>query len=672
MTTRTLLDLKFSSDPQIAPDGKSFVYVLTGLNEEENRYQSRVHKVYFETFEDFCFTAGSGVEGVAQDKNPLFSPDGKWLAFLSDRTGKFQLYVMPYTGGEPVRITNFRKGIGSYSWAPDSRTLVFSARDYHEGTKSDVRTVKTLRYWMNGTGFYGDDALHLWTVSRNGDNLTQITDGPFDEDQPVFSPDGRKVVFVSWRHENQIEIMPSIYSVDTTDRKVELIYEGLGYTFAPVFSPDGQSIAFFGHQQGETSAANNHVWVVSAKGGEAVDLTPQFEFGQGNHVGTDARYDSAPEQPVWSTDGSYIYFTATSGGNCNLYKVSLEGNISQVSPDEPAVINSFAARNETIVMAKETPICPAEMYAQEGSSSNAVTTHNDGLLSGLDLSHPERLSWQASDGLPLEGWLLKPPSFEEDQKHEKEQKHDEIQKYPMVLEIHGGPHTCYGNTFHHELQLLAASGYLVLYMNPRGSTGYGEDFVKGCIGDWGGKDYEDIMSGVDLVESRPYVDRTKMFVTGGSYGGYMTNWIVGHDNRFCAAVTQRSICNLYSMYGTSDIGYFFNYKELGGADLWEQEDFVMERSPIRYVPQVETPTKIIHSKEDLRCRMEQAEQWYIALKRRGVDTELVRFPDENHELSRSGKPAHRIERLDHIINWFDHYRFGTTVDKTVDKTEQQK
>lgn len=242
----------------------------------------------------------------------------------------------------------------------------------------------------------------------------------------------------------------------------------------------------------------------------------------------------------------------------------------------------------------------------------------------------------------IEGWVLKPYGFEEGK------------TYPMILQIHGGPATAYGNGLHHEMQLMASKGYVVLYTNPRGSHGYGHEFVNGVIGDYGGMDYEDIMAGVDYaLENFNYIDQNQLFVTGGSYGGYMTNVIVTRTDRFKAAVTQRSICNWHSFYGTSDIGFFFTEWQHGDADLWDDVEKLLKVSPLTHARNVKTPILILHSEQDLRCPMEQAEQWYVALKRLGVETKLVRFPDENHDLSRSGKPKHRLERLQHLIGWFD-------------------
>ncbi|UOF91207.1 S9 family peptidase [Fodinisporobacter ferrooxydans] len=637
ITTQTLFSLQFSGDPQFSPDGQSIVYVKTTINQEENKYQSQICKYDRKTGRDIPFT-----QGLAQDKLPKFSQDGSYLAFVSTRSGTPQLFVMLTDGGEPKQLTFFKKGVKSYSWMPNNQ-LVVAARKDDANEKSDVRVVNTLRYRGNGYGFYGDEPIHLWLVQVDGSGPQQITDGNFDETDPTVSPDGKKIAFVSWREENQVEVTPSLYTVDLDTGLIDLTYQGKGSVSHPVYSPNGKWIAFFGHEHGEDSGYNTELWVVSTGSGEARSLSRSLDRPVGNQVGTDARYETAEVSPIWDMDSQKIYFTATHEGDVYVYSVTLDEKIQKETPGDTQVVTSFSYHSGVIAYAKETPASPAELYLQQNKEIQQITYHNTPLFKSLTVSVPERTKFQARDGLEINGWLLKPPGFSSDQ------------RYPLVLEIHGGPHSSYGNTFLHEFQVLANSGYIVLYTNPRGSHGYGEAFVRGSIGDWGGKDYEDLIDAVDAVARLPYVDRNNLFVTGGSYGGYMTNWMVAHTHIFKAAVTQRSICNLHSMIGTSDIGFWFNVKELDGADIWEDEEFILSRSPIRYANRVQTPVKIIHSEEDFRCPMEQAEQWFTALKRLGVETELVRFPNENHDLSRNGQPEHRVERLDHIVGWFNQY-----------------
>ncbi|HET7616660.1 MAG TPA: S9 family peptidase, partial [Bacillales bacterium] len=306
------------------------------------------------------------------------------------------------------------------------------------------------------------------------------------------------------------------------------------------------------------------------------------------------------------------------------------------------VITSFDANNGTTVYVQADPHSTGDLYVDKGDGKVQLSRHNKALFSRLLLSTPESFIYKSEDDREIEGWILPPPDVSENQ------------KVPVVLQIHGGPHTSYGNALHHEFQWLAAKGYAVVFTNPRGSHGYGQEFLEACVGDWGNKDKKDILAGLDYaIRHFEYCDPNQLYVTGGSYGGIMTNFIVTSTDRFRAAVTQRCISNMYSFFGTSDIGFYFGKAQLGDVDLWKDEETIMRFSPIRQARNVKTPTCIIHSEEDLRCPMEQAEQWFVALKRLGVDTKFIRFKGETHELSRSGKPKNRLRRLHEILDWFE-------------------
>lgn len=643
ITAEDLYLFRFSGNPVFSSDGNSLAYVLSEMDKETDKYQSAIRLIDLKTGSERQLTNAKTPNGPAKDQSPQFSPDGGKIAFLSNREGKKQLYSLDLTGGEAQKLTDFKEGVRSFIWSTDSSYLVAVARKNDEET-SDVKVINRLRYWGNGEGFYGKERIHLWSVSLTGE-VASLTKGEFDEDEPTFSPDGRILTFVSWRNKDEREMMPSIYALDLETGEVKEIVQGKGTLHAPQFSPDGRKIAYFAHEQGETTAANTHVYVVAYPDGGELECTDSFDRTTGNMVGTDARYDEGKHLPCWSEDSTEVYFLATDKGNSFIYLLDISTHeVIKVSQESTGSVTSFSLHNQRIAYILEHPTCLGEVYLAENRITKALTHNNDRLFAERLIAEPEPFEYAGRDDWTIEGWLLKPGNF------------DPAKKYPLVLEIHGGPHVAYGNAFHHEFQLLAAQGYVVLYVNPRGSQGYGQKFVEAVVGDWGGKDYEDLMKAVDFAETLPYVDKNQEFVTGGSYGGYMTNWVISHTPRFRAAVTQRSICNLYSMMGTSDIGFWFNAKELGNAELWENEDSIMAKSPIRYARNVITPVKILHSEEDHRCPMEQAEQWYIALKRLGVEVELVRFPQENHDLSRTGGPKHRVERLQHLVGWFNTHR----------------
>ncbi|KPV40795.1 S9 family peptidase [Alicyclobacillus ferrooxydans] len=648
----SLYDLHFSGEPVLSPTGNEFLYVHTVMDKKANGYRSVIHRYNLETREDSLLTYGGASAGKAvQDKNPVYSSGGNTISFVSNRSGKPQVYQFSKAGGEARQLTEFPEGVKSYALSPDGEHMVIAARsetsmpvEAEKIPAADVRVITHLRYHGNGEGFYEGKPVHLWLLTVSTGEIRQLTSGAYSETEPTFAPDGQSIAFVSWRSDFEQEVTPSIYQLNIASGEMNRVYEGKGMTSAPAYSPDGRWIAFFGHRDGERSGTNNCLWVVSISGDELHCLSASLDRPQGTQVGTDARYETGKAVPIWSADSRAIYFTATSEGNAKVYRASIEGDVRCETLGENHVVTSFHVLDGTsLVAAEESPVCPAEIFLYVNGTKEQVTHHNAEFLSQYEVSTPEPFNITARDGLSIPGWILRPVEFTKGQ------------KYPLVLEIHGGPHSSYGNAFNHEFQLLAAHGYVVLYMNPRGSHGYGAEFVKGCVGDWGGGDYNDLMDAIDEAIKLPYVDPDRLGVTGGSYGGYMTNWIVGHTDRFKAAVTQRSISNLYSMFGTSDIGFWFNKVELGGADLWDAEEFIMNRSPIRYAKNVSTPTKVIHSEEDYRCPMEQAEQWFTALKRLNVATEFVRFAGENHDLSRNGKPLNRISRLKHILEWFEKY-----------------
>ncbi len=359
----------------------------------------------------------------------------------------------------------------------------------------------------------------------------------------------------------------------------------------------------------------------------------------------DTRLGSSEAGPVWSEDNESIYFVGSDNGTVSLYETDLEGNLKIRYSDNNHLFGfSYNPDTKSFILGISLPTDPCNFYKLSADGTlEQLTDVNKTFISEIALSSPEEITFTSSDGLEIQGWLLRPYGFQEGK------------KYPFVLEIHGGPHAMYGQTFFHELQLLAAKGYVVLYTNPRGSHGYGQEFVNGVRENYGKGDYHDLMEAVDYcLEQYSFIDENRLGVTGGSYGGFMTNWIVGHTNRFKAAVTQRSISNWLSFYGVSDIGFFFTKWE-HGVNLMEDPTELWDISPLKYAENVETPLLILHGEKDYRCPIEQGEQLFITLKHLNKEVEFIRFPNANHELSRSGNPTLRVARLDNICRWFEKY-----------------
>nr|WP_255249780.1 S9 family peptidase [Bacillus sp. FJAT-45066] len=658
ITADDLCKFKFVGDPQVSPTKDKVAYVLTHVDKEKDGYYSYIYLTDLNG-NGRQFTSHYSKDHLVKDVTPKWSPDGSTLAFRSNRTGKNQVWLLHTDGGEAIQLTDVKQGIGEFTWSPDGKQLAvtvhgaldnFSEKEKEDEKKSDVKVITRLRYKGDGVGIYNEDRKHVYLFDIETKAFKKVTEGEHDFGQPRFSPDGKSLIYVGTKAEDkEWGYLPAIWKYDLDTKEESLVYDGNGYIMAPSFSPDGKWLAFAGHTRGERSQGNSNVLLLSLETGECKNLTEHFDYTVGNLVGVDAKYDTAETRLIWDDASKNIYFNATVGGDCQLFKVSVDGEVSSaLSPAVASVTSYDVLSDDKAVLVLATPHSTGDLVVQDLSEVEnvvKVTDWNEELYKEVHLSTPENIHYISTDGVDVEGWILKPFGYEEGK------------KYPMILQIHGGPATAYGNGLHHEMQLMAAKGYVVLYTNPRGSHGYGHEFVNAVIGDYGGMDYEDIMAGVDYaLATFDYIDQEELFVTGGSYGGYMTNVIVTRTDRFKAAVTQRSICNWHSFYGTSDIGFFFTEWQHGKADLWEDYERLIKLSPLHYARNVKTPTLILHSEQDLRCPMEQAEQWYVSLKRLGVETKLVRFPDENHDLSRSGKPKHRLERLEHLIGWFEDRR----------------
>lgn len=659
ITADDLCKFKFVGDPTVSPNKDKAAYVLTHVDKEKDGYYSFIYVTDLKG-EGRQFTSHYSNEKLVIDTAPKWAPDGSTLAFRSNRTGKNQIWLLHTDGGEAIQLTDVKQGIGDFTWSPDGKQLVVTINGEFKLTtdkeeekkdeKSDVKIVTRLRYKGDGVGIYNNDRKHIYLFDIETRTYAKITEGDHDFSQPRFSTDGKSLFYIATKAEDkEWGYLPAIWKYDIASKKEVLFYQGNGYIMAPSLSHDGKWLAFAGHTRGERSQGNANVLLLSLETGKVTNLTESFDYTVGNLVGVDAKYDTAEFRLIWDSKSSNIYFYATVGGDCQLFKVNLDGTVSAALSSSVTSVTSFDLVNDNqAVLVLANPHSTGDLVIQDLNDVNNIytlTDWNKDLYNQIHLSTPENFHYKSTDGLDIEGWIIKPYGYEEGK------------KYPMILQIHGGPATAYGNSLHHEMQLMASKGYVVLYTNPRGSHGYGHEFVNAVIGDYGGMDYEDIMAGVDYaLEKFSYIDQDQLFVTGGSYGGYMTNVIVTRTDRFKAAVTQRSICNWHSFYGTSDIGFFFTEWQHGHADLWDDVEKLLKLSPLSYARNVKTPTLILHSEQDLRCPIEQAEQWYIALKRLGVDTQLVRFPDENHDLSRSGKPKHRLERLEHLIGWFDDRR----------------
>ncbi|MBM7608675.1 dipeptidyl aminopeptidase/acylaminoacyl peptidase [Lysinibacillus composti] len=417
-----------------------------------------------------------------------------------------------------------------------------------------------------------------------------------------------------------------------------------GYFGGARFSPDNRYVAYVGSDDSYKNATQASLYIFDTLTNITQNLTEGIDSPVGDYAVADIQQGVNAPSICWTETNDY-YFRLSSMGDVRLYYGTLDGAIYPASPEEEHIYDYDVSKGGLFALVcVSNPTSPGELYHYEITTGNRknLTHFHDAFLNEVELATPAPISYKSGDGVDVHGWMMKPIRLEEGK------------KYPLIVEIHGGPHTMYSNTFFHELQLLAAQGYGVLYVNPRGSHGYSQTFVNAVRGDYGGGDYEDIISGLDFaIQENSWIDESRLGVTGGSYGGFMTNWIVGHTNRFKAAVTQRSISNWISFFGVSDIGYYFTDWQLG-TDMRNPEK-LWDHSPLKYAKNIETPLLILHSEKDFRCPIEQAEQLFMTLKTMKKEISFVRFPENNHNLSRTGTPNLRIERLRQIVSWFEKY-----------------
>jgi dipeptidyl aminopeptidase/acylaminoacyl peptidase len=650
---------EFASDPNISPDGKLVAYVLTKIDRTQNRRTSTIWMAATDQNRaPWQFTTSP-----QSATSPRWSPDGKSLAFLSARPAtesigapaaqaatpgsapgealRNQVYLLSMNGGEARRLTNLKNGAGVFRWSPDGARLVVVGRTGPSDTRteskdrSDVRHYKSTSYKFNDSGWFDDRRAHLWVVELKSGSATQVTEGDnWNDSDPQWSPDGARIAFVSNRtgkeyEENRNTDVWVISAAGGTPAKISDHDEADN---SPRWSPDGKTIAYVGelHQSDHPK-----IWLAPASNGASVLAANGL--------------DLIPGGLEWSDDGRSLYFETGVKGENHLFRVDVtEKSISQVTAGPRAVrAVDFNFNMKTMVYLSNDFKHLDDVYVSDlnGRNERRLTNLNEGLWKQLQLADVERFIYKSADDWDVDGFLVKPINWEGGK------------KYPVILSVHGGPAGQYGVDWYHEFQVYAARGYAVVFTNPRGSTGYGQKFERGIFGEWGGKDYQDVMNGLDAaLQKYPWLDGEHMGVTGGSYGGYMTNWIVGHTNRFKAAVTLRSLSNFISDDGTRD-GAYGHTTDFGG-DIFQKFDLYWDRSPLKYAKNVKTPTLILHSDNDFRVPIEQGEQWYRALKHFGVTTEIVMFPRENHNLTRTGEPKHLIESLNWQLYWFDRFVNG--------------
>ena len=661
-----LYRLVFVSDPQISPDGNHIAYVRTIIDEKTKEYRSTL----WVTPTDGSKDPRPFTSGPKSDSCPRWSPDGKKLAFVSDRSGDRQIWIMPTTGGEAVQLTTMRRGASNPCWSPDSTRICFTApidpkdspedlqkpmddksREEEKKKKREEPAIITrIKVKADASkGLIDQRSTHLFVQNVNDRKpASQITRGFFNHFGQTWSPDGRHIAFSANRQEtaDHDPWLVDVFIVPSQGGDIRKLTDTQGPSGSPNWTPDGKSVVYAGHKREHGSATLSRLWKIPAQGGEALLLTEDFDRGIGDSMSGDSRSGSSQSGPTLSPDGTTIYFLSCDKGVTSLFSVPVEGGkVTRVLGGKRQIFGFTLDRSgEHFAIAFSSPTLPGDIgfFRLSSGEERQLTFENKNLSEEVAMAEPEEYTFNSKDDKKMLGWVMKPIGYKPGH------------KYPAVLEIHGGPAAMFGWSFFFEFQILAAAGYAVIYTNPRGGQGFGQDFLHAVIGDYGGMDYDDLMVWTDYATTLDFIDADNLGVTGGSYGGFMTNWILGHTDRFKSAVTQRSISNWLSFFGVSDIGYTFTETQILG-NPWSHFDLLWKHSPIAYVEKVNTPLLIIHSEFDMRCPIEQGEQFYVALKKLGKRVEMARFPESNHDLSRSGKPLLRVHRLNQILRWFDSY-----------------
>jgi len=670
ITEKDLLKFQWIADPQISPDGKSVAYVLVTVNEKEDRYETSLWLVGTGGADTpHRLTAGPA------DGAPRWSPDGRTLAFNRSRPNEpAQIYLLPMqSGGEARRLTDMPKGSGPAAWSPDGRTIAFlsttTAADVElkekGGTapkKSDVRVITRAVYRANGAGWLDPDSIaHIWTVpvdlaSAETAEAKQITFGKYGSGLADWSADGSRIFFVANPVDEPYYVPPdsNLYAVAASGGEPQLVIDIDGPVGDVAEAPGGRRFAFSGFVNPAKVQSHQQSDVFVYTEGKATNLTAAYDYEIGSGLAGDNRPPrGGGDQPLlWTPDGKSLILATTEHGRGNFVRIDAATNRVELLSHENHEIVSYSATRDTarIAVTLTDPVHVTELFLFEPATKKftQLTRHNEPLFSQLDLTPPEEIWYTSFDGKKINAWILKPPHF------------DAAKKYPMILQIHGGPHGAYGWTMYHEMLWMAAKGYVVLFPNPRGSTSYGQEFSNIIQHRYPGDDYKDLMLGVDEVLKRGYVDEKKLGVTGGSGGGLLTNWTVTQTHRFAAAVSQRSVANWESFWYTADFTLFLP-TWFRTYPFRDPEEF-LSRSPTRYVENITTPIMFVEGDADLRTPPAQGgEAMFRALKALKKTTVMVRFPGESHELSRSGKPSHRVERLQHIVNWFDKYLQGADI-----------
>ena len=640
---------KFLSGLKFSPDGSKIGFILHKIDVENNKYFSNIYIYDIKKEKSFKLTSQDSVKTfLFKDKNTILFPD---TGDSKDKSKKEKgedltlYYEISLDGGEANKSFEIPLDVTNMEMLDENTFLVTATYDHNKlnlkdlsEEEKDYQVLDEIPYWFNGKGFTNKKRNRLYIYNIKEKSLSPITDEFTNVDSFKLNEDKSKIVLITNSFIDKMPTHSHLYLYHIKEDHLErLTHESPFSYFYADFLED--KIVFAGSNMKNYGInENNHIYIMD-NNKNVERITPaDFDYSLWNCVGSDCRYGNNNTIKV---HGKYLYFITTEYSSSYISRIDSTGDIERLTIEKGS-IDGFDVLNEEIIFVGLRELKLQELYSLNNYKEKQLTTFNEWVIKEKKLSIPEKINFKTEKGITIEGWIMRPIDF------------DENKKYPGILDIHGGPKTVYGEVFFHEMQYWANEGYVVFYCNPRGSDGRGDEFAD-IRGKYGTIDYEDLMKFTDLVLERyPFIDEDRLGVTGGSYGGFMTNWIIGHTNRFKVAASQRSISNWISKFCTTDIGYYFVDDQQEGTP-WNNVDKLWFHSPLKYADKVLTPTLFIHSEEDYRCWIPEGMQMFTALKYHGVEARLCIFKGENHELSRSGKPKHRIRRLKEITNWFDRY-----------------
>lgn len=641
LTLDLFLDWEYVLNPQISPDGMQIIYTRRWTDKINDKFENEIWIMNAD---------GSRNRYLMKGSSPVWSPDGKRIAYLAPGQPQgTQIFVKWIDiNDEGTQLTRLERTPSNIAWSPDGKKIAFNMlvpakpamspklppRPAGAKWVEPPKFVDRLNYRADGAGYIPEGFSHIFVINESGGMARQMTDGDYNHGAPEWLPDSNTIIFSGVRKDDAeyLRFGSEIYSLNLKSNQITALTDRDGNDSSPAVSPNGKFIAYTGFDTNDDTYNVSKLYLMDANGQNKKVLTENF--------------DRSPGGLIWAEDNSGIYFTTEDKGTNNVYFSSVSGgNPRQITKGNHQIFVSSMSQKGIFAGILSDAKQPGDVvvFDAKNPSPRKLTDVNGDLLEGRTLGDVEEIWYDSVGGFKIQGWIVKPPDF------------DPNKKYPLILYIHGGPHAMYGIGFNFEFHNHAAEGYVVLYTNPRGSSGYGKQFGNAINNAYPGEDYDDLMRGVDETIKKGYIDEKNLFVTGGSGGGVLTTWIVGHTDRFAAAVAMKPVVNWYSFVGTTDgSSWYYNFKKLP----WEDASEHLRRSPLTYVGNVKTPTMILTGDLDLRTPLEQTEQYYRALKLRKVPTAMVRLNNEFHGFNALGlrHPSNRLYQISYLRMWFEKYK----------------